>query len=378
MACERNRRPLVLLAALAVVTIALALPPAGRAAERAQPASAGLLARGSGYDTARGSDPVRVLQRRLRRLGDRPGPIDGLYGPLTEGAVERFQQRHDLAVDGIVGRQTKRRLYANTGRPEAAPARHRTQPGNLERKSPAPQIRAESAEEQHPARPATTGAQSRAGPEAKTGVTTEVLALVVGCAGLLLLTVLWKGREASVNFGLACAALLGVFGIGAAVGAIFATQSAPDGVGEATAQTGALLAEPAAAGDTRGEPVRRKTVAGARARRSATDAPVPGPAAAPPAPEPPRVVPRAASPPTPTAAPAPIRRARPVPRAKVATYVVKPGDSLSRIATRELGAGSPGTSVVGTVAKLTKLNVDDRIRSGDPDVLEVGEELRLP
>jgi peptidoglycan hydrolase-like protein with peptidoglycan-binding domain len=49
---------------------------------------------------------VRVLQRRLARAGDAPGPIDGRYGPLTERAVERFQAAHGLAVDGIAGPRT--------------------------------------------------------------------------------------------------------------------------------------------------------------------------------------------------------------------------------------------------------------------------------
>jgi peptidoglycan hydrolase-like protein with peptidoglycan-binding domain len=49
---------------------------------------------------------VRVLQRRLTRAGDAPGPIDGRYGPLTERAVERFQAARGLAVDGIAGPRT--------------------------------------------------------------------------------------------------------------------------------------------------------------------------------------------------------------------------------------------------------------------------------
>ena len=64
------------------------------------------LALGSGYNTPEGSAAVRVLQRRLVLAGDSPGPIDGLYGPLTMSAVIRFQASRGLAVDGIVGHQT--------------------------------------------------------------------------------------------------------------------------------------------------------------------------------------------------------------------------------------------------------------------------------
>ena len=65
--------------------------------------SAGAVRRGSGYSRATGSDRVRHVQRRLRRLHYSTGPIDGLFGPLTERAVKRFQERHGLEVDGIVG-----------------------------------------------------------------------------------------------------------------------------------------------------------------------------------------------------------------------------------------------------------------------------------
>src|SRR3954471_9452917 len=98
MACQRTLRPLLAIAALAATFVLLSAPAIGHAAERDQLASAGRLASGSGYDRAGGSDAVRVLQHRLRRLGERPGPVDGLFGPLTEGAVTRFQERHGLAA----------------------------------------------------------------------------------------------------------------------------------------------------------------------------------------------------------------------------------------------------------------------------------------
>ena len=65
-----------------------------------------LLALGSGYDSPRGSAPVRALQRLLARQGEEPGPIDGRFGPLTERAVLRFQVDHGLGVDGIAGTHT--------------------------------------------------------------------------------------------------------------------------------------------------------------------------------------------------------------------------------------------------------------------------------
>ena len=35
---------------------------------------------------------MRAIERRLRALGQRPGPVDGLYGPRRRGAIERFQR----------------------------------------------------------------------------------------------------------------------------------------------------------------------------------------------------------------------------------------------------------------------------------------------
>ncbi len=65
-----------------------------------------LIAAGTGYGAPEGSQRVRDVQHRLIRAGERPGPVDGLYGPLTTAAVERFQAGEGLAVDGIVGPQT--------------------------------------------------------------------------------------------------------------------------------------------------------------------------------------------------------------------------------------------------------------------------------
>jgi peptidoglycan hydrolase-like protein with peptidoglycan-binding domain len=77
-----------------------------------RPAS-GLLGPGAGYAEERGSRLVRQLQRHLRAEGYATGPVDGLYGPLTERAVRRFQRAHDLALDGVVGPQTRAAMRAS-------------------------------------------------------------------------------------------------------------------------------------------------------------------------------------------------------------------------------------------------------------------------
>ncbi|NLN40849.1 MAG: peptidoglycan-binding protein [Clostridiales bacterium] len=49
---------------------------------------------------------VEMLQRILYSIGYNPGPIDGIFGPLTRSAVVRFQLDNGLVPDGIVGPKT--------------------------------------------------------------------------------------------------------------------------------------------------------------------------------------------------------------------------------------------------------------------------------
>jgi Putative peptidoglycan binding domain len=49
---------------------------------------------------------VRCLQATLNDWGGARLTVDGVFGPVTEGAVIRFQKAHGLVVDGVVGNQT--------------------------------------------------------------------------------------------------------------------------------------------------------------------------------------------------------------------------------------------------------------------------------
>jgi len=47
-------------------------------------------------------DEIRELQSALQRFGYDPGPIDGLVGPRTFGAVRAYQTATGLPVDGRI------------------------------------------------------------------------------------------------------------------------------------------------------------------------------------------------------------------------------------------------------------------------------------
>jgi hypothetical protein len=213
-----------LLLGLAAALILLCAPASGVAAPPD-------LARGAGYASPAGSQPVREVQRLLRTLGDAPGPVDGFYGPLTEAAVMRFQEAHALAVDGIVGHQTRMRL-----------ATERKRLRNAARKSPVRAHRTESARSQAPSRRPAEPRPQPAEYEPSTGPSAPIVGGVAGLALLLFGVALWRlaarrrrreggdGRAARAGprLGLVCAALLAAFVVGAASGAVFATQASPD------------------------------------------------------------------------------------------------------------------------------------------------------
>jgi peptidoglycan hydrolase-like protein with peptidoglycan-binding domain len=60
----------------------------------------------SGYS----KDTVRKAQEQLKKDGDYTGSIDGIYGPETRAAVEKYQQNQNLTVNGKLDNKTCSKL----------------------------------------------------------------------------------------------------------------------------------------------------------------------------------------------------------------------------------------------------------------------------
>jgi peptidoglycan hydrolase-like protein with peptidoglycan-binding domain len=52
------------------------------------------------------ADGVRIVQLALQKRGISPGPIDGVFGPLTKEAVRSFQSRYGIKASGEINNQT--------------------------------------------------------------------------------------------------------------------------------------------------------------------------------------------------------------------------------------------------------------------------------
>ena len=86
--------------------------PAGRA--RAQ-----LLRFGAGYGRQHGSSRVRKLKLLMIRMGYRPGPVDGLFGPRTRASVQWFQIKHGLRPTGAIDLRTLGHVRVRARAPRA-------------------------------------------------------------------------------------------------------------------------------------------------------------------------------------------------------------------------------------------------------------------
>jgi hypothetical protein len=93
----------------------------------------------SAASAAATSEPrfVREAQRTLGELGYRPGPIDGVVGRRTQGALARYQRSEGIPVTGHLDTETlvrldiHRRVSPAGDRREGADRRDGARPGRL-------------------------------------------------------------------------------------------------------------------------------------------------------------------------------------------------------------------------------------------------------
>ena len=105
------------LAAIAtLVLIAIAAPPVAADSLQSHPPAALLQTTGQSNPDVDmnavpnlASDGIRQVQLALQKRGFDPGPIDGIYGPLTKGGVSKFQDFYGIKATGEINNQT---LYA--------------------------------------------------------------------------------------------------------------------------------------------------------------------------------------------------------------------------------------------------------------------------
>ena len=111
LAARRGRRTTALSVLIALAALIALVATAAPASASTVPASIPELAQGAGMG-ATPSPAVRRVQRALDRRGYNLGApgVDGRFGPLTNAAVRRMQAENGLAVDGIVGKRTRKAL----------------------------------------------------------------------------------------------------------------------------------------------------------------------------------------------------------------------------------------------------------------------------
>jgi Putative peptidoglycan binding domain/Resolvase, N terminal domain len=130
---------------------------------------------------------VKEIQRLLLRIGYRPGPVDGMYGPLTRSSVQWFQIKHSLRPSGVVDAATLAllRLRSHGATPPAMPTTAPPQTAAPPAAAPAPA----------PASPANPASPAAAHKSSHSSAAPAVVAGSIAALALLLLTFLLLRRR---------------------------------------------------------------------------------------------------------------------------------------------------------------------------------------
>jgi peptidoglycan hydrolase-like protein with peptidoglycan-binding domain/DNA invertase Pin-like site-specific DNA recombinase len=108
------------------------------------------LRRGAGFAQPEGSPRVRVLQSSLQRHGFRPGPVDGLFGPLTQAAVERAQKARGIPVNGVATAKTRQAIAGAPKQPDQLASSEEPSGGAPAGEEPSGESRGEAPSAQQP------------------------------------------------------------------------------------------------------------------------------------------------------------------------------------------------------------------------------------
>lgn len=55
-------------------------------------------------------DTISFVQNKLNELDYNAGVVDGIYGPKTKNAIQKFQKKFDIPVSGVVDQITLNKL----------------------------------------------------------------------------------------------------------------------------------------------------------------------------------------------------------------------------------------------------------------------------
>ena len=92
-----------------------------------------IMSPGTGFGEPRGSARVRPYSVGFAARAS-PGPVDGLYGPLTGSAVRAFQRAANLTADGLVTKATAAALVRRVEGRGEPPRRGRPRRGRARRR----------------------------------------------------------------------------------------------------------------------------------------------------------------------------------------------------------------------------------------------------
>ena len=116
----RKKLLLFCLLLLLSVSVAQAAEPVSKQVKSVIPDEQGARTKAAEPVLARGANGEQVtkIQQLLAEVGFYAGSLDGKFGPGTQAAVERFQQRYSLPVTGAVDRAMIDTLQRAKGTPD--------------------------------------------------------------------------------------------------------------------------------------------------------------------------------------------------------------------------------------------------------------------